>query len=247
MSTRRHSQRRRFSSPPKEGFLTNVLGHYLDPIDALFAVFFSILIALLFTLSYAILISRGLIESAFSREYGRELSVAILGVVTVWAVIDGVVYVLGEVLTRRERYRLLQYVQTSSTDESAIEAIADELDFILEPITTDEQRYALYADIRDHLAQAEPRAVGLQREDVTGAVVFVLVSIAAIVPSLLPLLLLPDNTTLALCISNVFSLLVIFATGYSWGIHTESGPWKTGLLLASICLVLVLFAIALGG
>ena len=170
-----------------------------------------------------------------------------MGVVTVWAVIDGVVYILSEVLVRRERYRLLQYVQTSSTEESAIVAIADELDFILEPITSDEQRYALYTDIREHLSQAEPQVVGLHREDITGAVVFVLVSIVAVLPSLLPLLLLPDNTTLALRISNVLSLLVIFAAGYIWGIHTESSPWKTGLLLASICMALVLFAIALGG
>ena len=70
----------------------------------------------------------------------------------------------------------------------------------------------------------------------------ILLSVAAVLPSLLPLLLVPDNIALAIRISNVASFLVIFAAGYSWGIHTDTNPWKTGLLLASICLAMVLVA-----
>lgn len=247
MSTRRHTQRRRASSPPRESFLTRVVGNYLDPIDALFAIFFSILFVLLITLSYDLLIYRGSLESYFASGYGQELFVATVSVVAVWAIIDSVVYILGEVLARRERYRLLRYVQSSSTEEAAVAAIADELDFILEPITSEAQRYELYKDIRAHLNESEPQAIGLQRADVVGAVAMVLVSVVAVLPSLLPLLLLPERTELAIRISNVVSLLIVFVTGYSWGVHTDSSPWKMGLLLMSICLAMVLFAIVLGG
>jgi hypothetical protein len=247
MFRERHRQRRRSSAPPKESILSNFLGEFLDPIDALFTIFFSILFALLFTLSYGILIKHGVISSSFAYGYGQELFVTILGVVAAWGIIDGVLYVLGEVLARSERYRLLQYVQTSDSEEEAATAIADELDFILEPITSDEQRHALYHDIRAYLSQAEPQAVGLYREDVVGAVATVLLSVVAVLPSLLPLLLLPDNTALAIRISNVVSFLVIFATGYAWGIHTETNPWKLGLLLSSICLAMVLVAVLLEG
>jgi len=208
------------------------LGAYLDPIDALFTIFFSILFALLFTLSYGILIYRGVIDSSFSSGYGQELFVAILGAVTAWGIIDGVLYALSEVFARGERHRLLQYVQSSDSEEMAVAAIADELDFILEPISSEDQRHALYHDILGYLSEAEPQAVGLQREDVVGA---------------LPLLMLPDNTALAIRISNIVSFLVIFATGYSWGIHTDTNPWKIGLLLASVCLAMVLVAMLLGG
>jgi len=111
------------------------------------------------------------------------LFVTILGAVTAWGIIDGVLYVLGEGLGRRERYRLLQYVQTSDSEEEAATAIAYELDFILEPITSDEQRHALYRDIRAYLSRAEPQAIGIQREDVVGAVATVLLSVVAVVPA----------------------------------------------------------------
>ena len=150
-------------------------------------------------------------------------------------------------IPRSERYRLLQYVQTSDSEEEAATAIGYELDFILEPITSDEQRHALYHDIRAYLIQAEPQTVGLHREDVVGGVATVVLSAVAVLPSLLPLLLLPDNTALAIRISNLVSVLVIFVTGYSWGIHTDTNPWKTGLLLSSICLAMGLVAVLLGG
>lgn len=247
MFMERQRHRRRRSTPPKETFLSNVLGEFLDPIDALFIIFFSILFALLFTLSYGVLIYHGVISSSFASGYGRELFVAILGAVTAWGIIDGVLYVLGEVLARRERYRLLQYVQTSDSEEDAATAIAYELDFILTPITSDEQRHAIYHDIRAYLSQAEPQAIGIQREDVVGAAATMLLSVVAVLPSLLPLLLLPGNTALAIRISNVVSFIVIFAAGYMWGLHTATNPWKLGLLLSSVCLAMVLVAMLLGG
>lgn len=247
MFMERQRHRRRRSTPPKETFLSNVLGAFLDPIDALFIIFFSILFALLFTLSYSVLIYHGVISSSFASGYGRELFVTILGAVTAWGLIDGVLYVLGEVLARRERYRLLQYIQTSDSEEEAATAIAYELDFILKPITSDEQRHAIYHEIRAYLSQAEPQAIGIQREDMVGAAATVLLSVVAVLPSLLPLLLLPGNTALAIRISNVVSFIVIFAAGYMWGLHTDTNPWKLGLLLSSACLAMVLVAMMLGG
>lgn len=247
MFRERHRQRRRPGIPPKEGILSSVVGDFIDPIDAIFIILFSILFTLLFTLSYGILIYHGVIASSFARGFGQELFFTILGAVAAWGFIDGVLYVLGGVLARSERYRLLQYVQTSNSEEEAATAIAYELDFILEPITSDEQRYALYHDLRIYLSQAEPRAVGLQREDVVGGVATVLLSVVVVLPSLLPLLLLPENTALAIRISNVVSFIVVFAAGYSWGLHTATNPWKIGLLLTSVCLAMVLVAMLLGG
>lgn len=98
-----------------------------------------------------------------------------------------------------------------------------------------------------HLRQAEPQAIRVQREDVVGAVATTVLSVAAVLPSLLPLLLVPHDLELAIHVSNAVSLVVIFATGYMWGTHTGTSPWKTGLLLASVCLAMVLIAALLGG
>ena len=99
------------------------------------------------------------------------------------------------------------------------------------PVTSSDT--ALYHDMLAYLRQAEPKAVGVQRADAVGALAVVLLYVVAVVPSVLPLLLVPDNFPLAIRVSNVVSLLVVFATGYTWGTHTDTNPWKTGLLLAS--------------
>ena len=87
----------------------------------------------------------------------------------------------------------------------------------------------------------------LSRDDVWGALGSVLVAVIAVLPSLAPLLLLRDNPSLAINVSNVVSFVVLFLTGYRWGVYSGSNPWKTGGLLAGICGVMVLIAIPLGG
>lgn len=246
MSIRRSTRPRRRLAPPRENLYSNVVGHFLDPIDGLVAIFFSILFALLFTLSYGLLINAGVVESAFASDYGRELFWAILGAVTAWGLIDAVIYALSQSLSRRERYRLLQYIQSSSSEESALEIIAEDMDFMLEPISSEEQRAALYRDILHHLSEAEPQTTGLKRDDLIGAAATVVLSVVAVLPSLLPLLLLAD-TALAIRVSNIISFVVIFAAGYLWGVYTGANPWKVGLLLASICLGMVLVVFVLGG
>lgn len=98
-----------------------------------------------------------------------------------------------------------------------------------------------------YLNEAEPQKFGVQRQDLVGAGAAIVLSVVAVLPSLLPLLLLPENTALAISISNLVSTFVIFAAGYSWGRHTDTNPWKSGLILASVCLSIVLLALLLGG
>ena len=226
---------------PRVGFL----GHLLDPIDRLSETIYSVLIALIFTLAYRILMLNN--DFSFSSGYGFNVSFAILGAALAWGIIDGIMYALISVFQRRERHRLLQQIKTAKTMETAVTIIADELDFILEPITSSEQRDALYVDILDHLREGKSQKVGLQREDVVGALGSVLVAFLAVLPSLVPLMLLPQNTALAIRISNFVSFIVLFSAGYGWGKHTHTNPWQTGLLLAGVGLIMVLIAIPLGG
>lgn len=73
------------------------------------------------------------------------------------------------------------------------------------------QRHALYHDILAYLSRTEPQTIGIQREGMVGAVATVLLSVVAVLPPLL--LLLPDNTALAIRLSNVVSFAVISAAG----------------------------------
>jgi VIT1/CCC1 family predicted Fe2+/Mn2+ transporter len=240
MTARVHSRGRR-RAKPTEGFLD----HLLDPIDRLAETIYSILILLTFTLAFRIFkLDPGQVVSA---EYVNELLIAALLATLAWGVIDGIVYVLTEVLERGEKHRVLWHIQAADTEEEAIEAVDDELGFILEPITGETQRHMLYVDVVDHLRESDPQPVRLKREDFTGALACVFVAVVAVLPSLLPFVFLRHDYALAIRVSNVVSFAVLFYAGYEWGKYTGANPWKIGLVLVGVGVLLVAIAIPLGG
>lgn len=239
MSARVHNRVRR-RQKPRQGFLA----HLLDPIDTLAEVIFSVLILLTFTLAFRIFMLDG---QPVTADYVNDLIWAALGATIAWGIIDGIMYALIEVLGRSERYRLLWHIQAAHTPEEGVAAIADEFDYILEPITGEHQRQALYEDILAHLQDSQPRPIGLKREDLTGGLVSVLVAVLAVIPSFLPLLVFREDYALAIRLSNVVSFIVLFVAGHEWGRYTGMSSWKTGLLVTAVGALLVAVAIPLGG
>jgi hypothetical protein len=224
-----------------------LLGLLLDPIDWLSETIYSVLIVLTFTLAYEVVRFGDGASQSLSAAYLNELLIAALSCALAWGLIDGVMYILIEVFQRGERHRLLQQIQAAESEPAGLAVIAEELDFIVEPIADEAAREALYRSVYAHLRLGEPRPVGFKREDFAGALGCVLVAGLAVLPSLLPLLLLRDNYLLAIRLSNIVSFVVLFAAGYRWGIHTGANPWKTGLLLVAVAALMVAIALPLGG
>ncbi|MBK8048063.1 MAG: hypothetical protein IPK16_13615 [Anaerolineales bacterium] len=223
------------------------MGRLLDPIDRLSETIFSVLILLTFTLAYRIIAFGFHPNEPITADYMVGMAMAALGATFAWGLIDGVVYVLLAVLERGEKHRFLANVHGAATEDEAVQAIADELDFVLEPITRAEKRRLLYLDVLDHLQDSRPKPVKVTRDDILGGLGSVLVAVLAVLPSLAPLLLLRDHYWLALRVSNLVSFAVLFYTGYQWGKYAGSTPWKVGLVMFGLGGILALIAIPLGG
>lgn len=193
-------------TPPRDGFL----GRLLDPIDRLSETVYSVLILLTFTLAYRIILINQDVRLPPSAEYINQLLVAAIGAIVAWGIIDGLVYILMEVFQRGERHRLLNMIHTAETDQQRVEIIAEELDYIMEPITDEHEREQLYLSVLRHLRNAQPRPIRFKREDFTGALGCFVVAVIAVIPSLTPFLLLRNNYELAIRISNVISFGVLF-------------------------------------
>lgn len=176
-----------------------------------------------------------------------ELMVGILGATLAWGLIDGVLYALISVFERGEMHRMLMGIHKSRTHEEGMIEIANELDHILEPITQLEVRKKLYGEIFNHLHDSQPQRVTLTGEDLLGAIGCVLVCLLAVLPSMVPLILLRNNFDLAIRLSNIVSFFVLFYAGYHWGKYSGTSPFKTGILLFIIGGILALIAIPLGG
>ncbi len=239
----RPSHRNRQYSTPKESFL----GRLLDPIDRLSETIFSILILLTFTLAFRIIKLGANSEQPIPSTYIVELLIGAAGATLAWGIIDGIMYALLSMFARGESHRLLQQLQTVTSEEEGIEIVADELDHILEPITGAEQRRLLYQDVLEHLRGGVPQPVRLSREDIAGGFGSVLVAVLAVLPSFVPLVLFFNHPSLAIRASNMVSFFMLFIAGYQWGKYTGSNALATGLLLAGIGAIMVLIAIPLGG
>lgn len=182
-----------------------------------------------------------------SVQYSNDLLIAALGAIFTWGVIDGLMYILMEVFQRSERHRLLHLLQGAENDAERVDTLADELDYILEPITDETEREQLYQSMLRHLHTAQPQPIGVKREDFTGALGTLVVAVIAVIPSLIPLVVLRHNYDLAIRVSNVISFIVLFHAGYSWGASTGVNPWRTGLTLITAGVTMVAVAIPLGG
>lgn len=224
-----------------------MIGRLLDPIDWLTEAIYSILIVLTFTLAFRILVLGGDAGQATGADYADDIAVAALSAALGWGLIDGLMYVLMSVFERGERHRLLKQIHSATTDQQAVEAIADELDHILDPIAGEHARRLMYGSLLEHLRYSQAQPNGLRREDFAGALGSVLIAVVAVLPSLLPFALLRDDLTLAIRLSNVVSFAMLFFAGYGWGSYTGTNPWRTGLLLAAVALLMVLIAVPLGG
>jgi VIT1/CCC1 family predicted Fe2+/Mn2+ transporter len=242
-STSRNRQRLAHRKPQSTGFLAQVLA----PIDGLSQIVYTVLVLLTFTLAFRVIIVRSGSLEGLTSEQIVEILIAAAGATLAWSLIDSLMYIILSVFERGERQRILHSIRLASTQEEEIEAIAAELDHILEPITSDEKRTLMYQDVLAHLRDSKPRPVRIKREDLYGALGSLIVSLLAMLPSITPLVLLRGNPDVALRASNVISFIVLFVCGYFWGRHTGSRPWRTGLLLMLAGAAMVMIAIPLGG
>lgn len=223
------------------------LESFLDPIDWLSETIFSILILLIYLLAFSMIMLSSTPQQSPSHENVNDMLVGALSAVIAWGLIDGIMYALLSMFERGERHRLLKDVQAARTEEEAVDIIALDLDYLLEPITGDNERRALYQGIFNHLRNSKPRNIGFKFEDITAVLGHVMVAILAVIPSLIPFLVLRHDYDLAIRISFLVSFSVLFVAGYRWGMYTGASPWKTGLLLMSVAAGMVLIAVLLGG
>lgn len=210
---------------------------HLDPASRLGEILFGLIMALGFTASVRL----GLDEAD-----NRELFLGILGCNFAWAIVDGVMYVLTELLERGRKAQFVRAVRAARSDAEALERIAGELDERLGLMTTDEELQQLSRWAHELVRRGEPEALRVTREDVLGGVAVGMVIVLATLPVVVPFLLLRDPNV-AVRVSNSVAVALLFLLGISWGRVVGGNPWRVAAGLTVVGVVLVLITIALGG
>jgi hypothetical protein len=218
----------------------SLLHRYLDPASSLGEILFGLIMTLTFTLG------AGLMIEDEGREGARELLIAVIGCNIAWGIIDGALYLVGQLFDRGRLRRLGHAIRTTGDRSAATQLLATELDPVLGHVLSPAESAALYGRIADNVMAKPPTPATIGKEDWFGALTsFVLVVVTSI-PAAIPFMVL-DDARLALRISNAILVALLFFSGYWWARYTLSKAWLAGLAFLAGGIALVAAAIALGG
>ncbi|MEM5403679.1 VIT1/CCC1 transporter family protein [Paraburkholderia unamae] len=175
---------------------------------------------------------------------GSKLFFAALGCNLAWGLADAVMYLVRSLADRGQRLTLALTVKREPDRAVAVRALRAALPTALEPLVDDDELELIRARLAAK-PTLPPRA-HFRRDDFLGALgVFLLVVISTF-PVALPFILVRDHTV-ALVVSRVLTLAMLFTAGFALGRYTGAGAMKAGFAMTLLGIVLTMAIIALGG
>ncbi|MEJ8852389.1 VIT1/CCC1 transporter family protein [Variovorax rhizosphaerae] len=178
------------------------------------------------------------------REDVRAVLLAALGCNTAWGLVDGVMYVLRNIVGRGRQARLRRAVLAAEKAEMAHGLIAKEIGELSGALGAPEfERARQWLVARS--AQGAP-APELKRRDLRGGFgVFLLVFLSTF-PPVLPFLVFTDLRT-AMRFSGAIAIAMMFVCGHEWGRYAGMIPWRAALVMVLLGVTVEAIVIALGG
>ncbi len=208
----------------------------LDPVDRVSEVMFGLFMVLTFTGALSV--------ASAGKEEVRTMLATAIGCNTAWGLVDGVMYVLRNLVTRGHRRALVHEVRAAARSEDAQALIAGEIGPLAQAIDA-----AQIERLRQWLVaqpdSALPR-VAVTAQDLRGAVGIFLLVFASTFPVVLPFVFVAD-LKLAMRLSGAIAIAMMFGCGYSWGRYAGLKPWRSGLALVALGIATEAVIIALGG
>jgi hypothetical protein len=208
----------------------------LEPHERVAEVLFGLIMVLTFTGSLSI--------AEAGRDDVRTMLIGALGCNVAWGIIDGVLYLMGSVAEKGRLLLTLHAVRRSARPEESQRLIADALPSTVASVLTPSEFESIGERLR--ALPEPPERVRLGREDWLGALgVFLLVFLSTF-PVALPFVFV-QSAGLAMRISNLIAVVMLFGMGYAFGRISGGRPWLVGISMVILGSVLVALTIALGG
>lgn len=208
----------------------------LDPVERITEVIFGLLMAMTFT---------GTISVATSDQAAeRTMMIAALGCNLAWGLADAVMYLLRALVERTRKVKLYASLRDGVDPAGGQALIAQVLPLHLAGVAGTEGLEFLRCRLLEQ--PSLPVQARLGWDDFKGALgVFLLVA-ASTFPLVVPFILL-DETGLAIRLSNLIGLVVLFIAGWMLAKYAGAKPWQGAAVMAVTGGVLIVAIIALGG
>ncbi len=208
----------------------------LDPAERIAEILFGLIMALTFTCTIS------LVET--SKKDVKDMLLAALSCNIAWGLVDAVMYTLTSLSVKGHGRILFNFVRKTPRPEVARAIIKDELP----PLVASVVDTGTLVQIRNALLtipESEIRVRLTIRDLKLSLGIFLLVFMSTL-PVALPFVLV-HNPYLALRVSNLVALLLMFLCGWSLAKYGGYRKWLTGTLLTLLGTALVMITIAMGG
>jgi VIT1/CCC1 family predicted Fe2+/Mn2+ transporter len=212
------------------------LNRVLDPADRISEILFGLIMVLTYTSALSV--------ATAGRADVKTMLLGALGCNLAWGIIDAGLYLLSSLNERGREILMLRAVRSARDAAAAHREIGEVLPAPLAQALSVDQ----IETVRQKLQQVpelpgRPRLTG---RDWLGALGICLLVFLSTFPVVIPFVLVGD-AKLALRISNLIVIVMLFLCGYAFARHTGVRPWPMGLLMIAVGLALAGVAIALGG
>ena len=208
----------------------------LNTMDRVSEILFGIIMTLTFTCSIGI-------ANTKNTEI-RQLVIAAISCNIAWGLVDAIGYIVSTIVQRSRNKTILNSVLTTSDAGKARKDISDSLP----PSIASVLEVADLEQIRKKLANLPDSAlqVRLTTRHLKKSVMIFLLMFISTFPIVIPFIFIRD-TQLALRISNMIAIVLMFLCGWSLAKYVGSNKWLMSFGMTLVGIVLVLITIALGG
>jgi hypothetical protein len=207
----------------------------LDPIARVSEILFGLIMALTFTTTISAVTG--------GREEVRTLLIGAIGCNIAWGLVDAVMYLMSSLTERGRGLVTIRAVRDARNPREAHGAIAGAMPPVLAALLKEQDLENMRQGL---LRMRDLPSRSLNRDDWLGALGVLLLVVLSTFPVVIPFMVIRDLHT-ALRASNAIALVLMFACGVLLGRHGGYHPWRTGLSVMMLGVVLVAIAIALGG
>ncbi|WP_028227852.1 membrane protein [Paraburkholderia ferrariae] len=175
---------------------------------------------------------------------GRKLLYSALGCNLAWGLADAVMFLVRTIINRGKRLSLALRIKRETNATAAVEALHDALPSSLRGLVALQELELIRARIA--AMETLPRHSRLGAADFAGALGIFAIVVLSTFPVALPFVLF-DNLSVALVVSRVLTLLMLFAGGYALGRFAGTSGRREGVAMVALGCALTAAIVALGG
>ena len=172
-------------------------------------------------------------------EFKKMMMLVPLGCNAAWGIIDGIMYVLINLRERGNKSKLLSLIKSAKDQNEVLALIKNEFGFVFIDLLNKDTQDNIYQEILKGLTNTiVEKPKGISKNDLRLVLKTFLIVFSTGVPLVIPFILLND-VWLAIRISHIIGLVMLFSIGYWWAKLASRHRIRSAIALTILGVIIV--------